>query len=235
MADAAGRVLNAWRTLDEAVKPEEWRPFAELVERWIEETSSGLAAVFPAVLEGGLPRGDVDSQGLPCTLVEIIQTFIADPTLKHAAGLTPFVFSWGVPDDILTALRKTIEAEIEPHPSEERELALICGVHLAVERRNAALADTVAQASLQTALYSTDRALVRRAVLTVIECTGAYPDDLGDDLLAQRLERLTVWRRNPLLPSELGALVPHLKHVRASLRTKLARSLAALDLAPAQI
>jgi hypothetical protein len=232
MADAVGRVLNAWRGLEEAARPQEWRPFAEIGERWIEETGSGLATIFPAVLQGGLQRDDLDSRCLPSKLADISQTFIADPTFEHAVGLAPFVFTWGVCDDLMTALRSAIETNVGSHSPNEREIALIYGIHLAVERKDAALADAVAQASLQTALYSTDQDLVRKAVLTVIECTAAYPEGVGDDLLTERLERLSLWRRNPLLPRELRSLVPKLKQVRASLRTRLARVLAALELAP---
>ena len=103
---------------------------------------------------------------------------------------------------------------------------------MAVERKDAALADAVAQASLQTALYSPDEGQVRKAVLLVIECTGAYPKSVGNGVLTERLERLALWRRNPLLPHELRSLLPELKRVRASLRTRLARALAALQLAP---
>jgi hypothetical protein len=232
MADAIGRVLNAWRGLDEATRPEEWRPVVEVGERWIEETGSGLATIFPAVLEGGLQRDNLDPRSLPSNLADIWQTFIGDPTVEHALGLAPFVFTWGVCDDLVTALRSALETDVGSHSPNEREIALIYGVHLAVERKDAALADAVAQASLQTALYSTDQHLVRKAVLTVIECTGAYPEGVGDDLLTERLERLARWGRTPFLPRELRSLVPELKRVRASLRTRLARALAALELDP---
>lgn len=232
MADAIGRTLNAWRGLDEATRPDEWRSFAEVGERWIEDTGSSLATIFPAVLEGGLQRADADPGCLPSNVMGIGQTFISDPTVEHALGLALFVFTWGVFDELVTALRSAIETDTGSHSPSAREVALIYGVHLAVERKDAALADAVAQASLQTALYSTDQDQVRRAVLVVIECTGAYPEAVGDDLLTERLERLALWRNNPLLPRELRPLVPELKRVRASLRTRLARTLAALELAP---
>jgi hypothetical protein len=169
---------------------------------------------------------------LPNELTDMSQVFIADPTFEHALGLAPFVFTWGVCDDLVTALRSAIETDVGSQSSKAREVALTYGVHLAVERKDARLADAVAQASLQTALYSTDPSQVRKAVLAVIECTGAYPEAFGDDLLTERLERLALWRRNPLLPRALRSLVPELKRVRASLCTRLARVLAALELAP---
>ena len=43
MADAVGRVLNAWRGLEEAARPQEWRPFIETGERWIEGDTQRLA------------------------------------------------------------------------------------------------------------------------------------------------------------------------------------------------
>jgi hypothetical protein len=227
MADAVGRILKAGRGLDKATGPDEWRSFAEAGERWIEDTGSGLATIFPAVLEGGLQRADPDPGCLP-----IIQTFISNPTVEHTLGLAPVVFTRGVSDELVTALRSAIETDIGSHSPSAREVALIYGVHLAVERKDAALADAVAQASLQTALYSTDQDQVRKAVLTVIECAGAYPEAVADDLLIERLERLALWRSNPLLTRELRPLVPELKRARASLRTRLARILAALELAP---
>jgi hypothetical protein len=233
MADAVGRVLNAWRGIDEAARPEEWRTYIEVGERWVQDTGSGLAGALPAVLEGGLQRDDLDSQSMLPELATVIQTFIDDPTPNGLVDLGWFVFVLGVSSDLVTALRRFIEANAQSHISNEQRIALIFGVHLAVERKDVALADAVVQASFQTALYSTDRALVRKAVLTVIECTGAYRDDEGGDLLVKRLEQLALWRRNPLLPTELSAIVPHLKRVGPNLRTKLARPLAALELAPA--
>jgi hypothetical protein len=165
-------------------------------------------------------------------LTDISQVFVADPTFAHALGLAPFVFTWGVSDELAEALRSAIETDRGSHSSSAREVALIYGVHLAVERKDAALADAVAQASLQTALYSPDEGQVRKAVLLVIECTGAYPKSVGNGVLTERLERLALWRRNPLLPHELRSLLPELKRVRASLRPRLARALAALQLAP---
>lgn len=110
--------------------------------------------------------------------------FVADPTFAHALGLAPFVFTWGASDELAEALRSAIETDRGSHSSSAREVALIYGVHLAVERKDAALADAVAQASLQTALYSPDEGQVRKAVLLVIECTGASSASrFGDAIL----------------------------------------------------
>jgi hypothetical protein len=235
-ADAVGRILNAWRGVDETERPDEWRPFAEVAEAWITNTGNILISMMPAVLEGGLQRGDVALERLPESFAQTVANFLREPTPAHAIALAPLVFIWGVPDDVATALRIAIESGLRalPPDSKERQLIVGYGAHVAVERTDTALADTVAQACLETALYSTDRTLIRAALLTLIECTGAYTPDREDDLLAARLERLALWRRNPLLPGELGAIVPHLKHVRASLRTHLSRALAALQLAPVQ-
>jgi hypothetical protein len=53
----------------------------------------------------------------------------------------------------------------------------------------------------------------------------------GDDLLVERLERLAQWRRSPLVSGELDLFVPALKRVRPSLRARLGRTLAAVELA----
>jgi hypothetical protein len=232
-----GRILNAWRGVDETERPDEWRPFAEIAERWITESGRSLASMMPAVLEGGLQRGDIALERLPDSLAQTVATFVGEPTPTHAIALAPLVFIWGVPDDVVAALRTMMESSLKAlsPDSEERQLIVGYGAHIAVERKDTTLADAVAQASLETALYSTNRTLVRAALLTLIECTGAYAQGGGDELLVPRLERLTLARRNPLLPSELGAIVPHLKEVRTSLLTKLSRPLAALELAPVQI
>jgi hypothetical protein len=178
-ADAVGRIMSAWHSLDESARPDEWRPYVEAGQQWINDTGSGLAAIR-ALLEGGLMRAGLAGQKLPDFLAQTAAAFVAEPTPESVARLVPLVFTCNssVPEEVVTGLKAMIEMGLKETAidGDERQLTLICGVHLAVERKDAALADAVAQASLEIALYSQNESRVRKAVLTIIECTGAYAD-----------------------------------------------------------
>jgi hypothetical protein len=228
--DAVGRVRQALLNVNDEVRPAPWREYLDGLDRWLEGAGAGLLAVLPAVLEG-----DADPpppELLPTTLRSAVDAFVADPSMEAVPILAGIAYTHGLQHDALPVLRRLLQngPVVAAADDRMRDLALQLGAHLAVEHRDAALADIVVDKSLHTVLTAglNEFGRVRRALLQVIECLGAYSDEQeGDDRLVDHLERIAFASADETVFPAFVPVLMELKRVRPSLRTRLGRSIAA--------
>jgi len=230
VGDAVGRLRLAWYSITEETRPAEWHQGIEGLNLWHQEKGNSLLAALPAMLEG-------DMQCLPLEtlhpdLRQVIEKFVAEPGIERIPVLAGIAFTHCLPRDVNTVLRSLLKnAAMAEAEDSTRELGFLLASHLSVATQDGGLADIVAETAIQTLEGEEDWIRRERAIRDIIECTGAYSEEEGEERLVSRLEHLAISSRNEDVLAALGPILVTLKRIRPRLRTRLGRSLAAVQAA----
>lgn len=189
IADAFSRVDATMIKLAGTAVPPEWIARVESARAWIETSKTAILAGFPALAQGSrrnLPK--MDELGY---VGEPYKKFCANPTPNGLVGIAPFVFAFGVSDEVVKASYKVIAQLRHDAPKWEAghiQVSLMLVSYIASQARDLSLGDAVCEFCLERASeLETDIGMVFR----LIESSGANPDvAAGRVSLARRLEAL---------------------------------------------
>ena len=196
VADLFGRAVGAWRQLSQEVAPPSWKERVDKAYAWIVAEKIGAFAQYPSVLQG-TRRAHRPTLAEFQSVPQSADAFLAlanDPTLNTLLSISPFIETFGFPNEATGDVEKVL-ASIRSAPPEEDDklsvLALSVLAHIAVLTENAALADGVSEVCLERARRAVTYGSIFEIVCRLVECTAVMKDRAeAARTLARRLEIL---------------------------------------------
>jgi hypothetical protein len=238
MADVFGRVYAAFAGLPEAMVPESWQRRIEAAKKWVEQDHLDFLMQFPAVLEGAPRPKREQPPPFAKALADAADLIINKPSVDNLLRITGIVHGLGVPEGIFPALLQIVDLlrrEAGTMDKHTLNAALMLLAQIAALTKDGALAEAVAEASMEFALSFADDWTVQQLVYRLVECSSADPDrEKARTALAERLRALAF-----RLPASdgmggLATMLEALQRVVSALAPMLGATVAAAKLAVPQ-
>ena len=235
MADAFGRVCDAFGTLSTAIAPQSWKQRIERAKKWVEEDHLDIIMRFPAVLQGA-PR---DKSHYPPEAKEALQRasnlFSRDPSIDNLLRITAITEALGVPDGIGEALKKIIEQVRSTSSSIDHHTlhtVLTILAHIAIQTKDVTLANAISDLCVELAIGFGDHASLQLSCYRLVECAAANPDHVtARSGLAERFESLALRLPPSRRMAGFAVLLETLQKVAPEIAPMLGRATAAAKLA----
>jgi hypothetical protein len=229
LADALGRITSLTHGEAESGALETWNAHLTTVRDFMVGKVIAIYAIYPAILEGDLPRRDrtLESFGADRSFIDAA---VSENTLESFLVLEPLVFGWGMPPDMGGIARSALAVAARDPDGFANLLVrktLAFASIVALQLKNRELADEIAEMLLSLAPAITEPQMVFEAILTTMKCsyTGRSVDD-GRALATLRLERLAAVCASGDVAAAIHRSLVKLQKCDSSYRKNLGRAVA---------
>jgi hypothetical protein len=232
LADVCGRAIGAAMKVPGDLLPESWKSPIDALNNWLRDQHLLHLTWYPALMEGTRrPKTPVlNEMG---DVADVYRELINAPTLDKLLRARAAISTFGCPAEVVESLYKIIAHLRRSAPQTNDQIldALRLIAHVAVMLNDVALADAVAEASLERLSLDEDRQSVVETVHRLIECSAADVDrENAKVTIARRLEQLAFLVRDGALLTEVVAYIELLKTTDAGSSTRMGRALAMANL-----
>lgn len=237
-ADLFGRVQGAVLLLSADLVPPGWQERLAKAKEWIQERRLLFISQFPAVMQGSRrEQYPVLEEEVQQRVMGEFQRLEDEPTVENLTALRPWIETLApsqIPSIGVHKVLESVRQGVECGEDEVVESALSLAAHLAVLSTDVPLADAVAETCLERLQATMDRVSVIDVVARLVECAATDADQArARQVLAQRLERMSLFLPTGAPAGELAAALQVLQTLDRELAIQLGRAVQAARLAAA--
>jgi len=226
--DAFGRADAVLKRLPDGVVKEEWTKLVEAARKAPEEEGGVVLANYPAI--GQSARYHQPSLTELGEWATFYQLFIDNATIDNLLMLGPVIFSFGIPNECVSPIRKLVadwrQSGTKCEDAKVHAAASLV-VYVAVQLKDVSLADAIAEFFIQNASTLGPDGRASEMLFRLVECAAGDPDrSNGPKVLARRLEILAFVLASVHLPDVYDTL-KILQKLDAQLARLLGKAIAA--------